>query len=206
MSRCCAFLVTAMKNLTLGLFPKVVDLSKANPAEREQRTLEEVKNESPVIYQGGLRTKARLKDVDCEIVGEPDFLIYESSNYVIRDSKMSRRIIEKDHRRTIRSSSLSMPIYSFSGEGEMEPIPTRLCKSAGAIRFQSGECGLRSISVTFDVSTLSTFQRRPVVNRGNISNYLGQRSKTCTPRWLHRSGCPIRPSHSMHDTRRARCL
>ena len=27
----------------LGTFPKVVDLSKANPAEREQRTLEEVK-------------------------------------------------------------------------------------------------------------------------------------------------------------------
>lgn len=86
-----------MKDLTLGTFPKVVDLSKANPAEREQRTLEEVKNESPVIYQGGLRTKARIKGVDCEIVGEPDFLIYESSNYVIRDSKMSRRITEKDH-------------------------------------------------------------------------------------------------------------
>ena len=81
----------------LGKFQEVVDLSKANPAEREQRTLEEVKKEAPVIYQGGLRTKARLKGVDCEIVGEPDFLICESSNYVIRDSKMSRRITEKDH-------------------------------------------------------------------------------------------------------------
>ena len=81
----------------LETFPKVIDLSKANSAERERRTLEEINKEAPVIYQGGLRAKARLKGMDCEIVGEPDFLICENANYVIRDSKMSRRITEKDH-------------------------------------------------------------------------------------------------------------
>src|SRR5207244_3671699 len=50
-----------------------------------------------VIYQGGLRTRAELNGLECEIVGEPDFLIYETGNYVIRDSKMSRRVIKKDH-------------------------------------------------------------------------------------------------------------
>jgi predicted RecB family nuclease len=81
----------------LETFPTVVDLSKTSPDERERRTQEEVQKGAAVIYQGGLRTKVELKGLECEIVGEPDFLICESGNYVIRDSKMSRRITEKDH-------------------------------------------------------------------------------------------------------------
>ncbi len=81
----------------LGTFQKVVDLNQASASERERRTREEVAKGAAVIYQGGLRTKAQLKGVECEIVGNPDFLICEGDSYVIRDSKMSRRVTERDH-------------------------------------------------------------------------------------------------------------
>jgi hypothetical protein len=44
-----------------------------------------------------LRTNEQLNGVQCEIRGIPDFLIYGDGGYVIRDSKISRRINEKDH-------------------------------------------------------------------------------------------------------------
>ena len=81
----------------LGTLQGVVDLSGASQADRPEKTKEEIKKGTPVIYQGGFRTTMQLQGVDCEVVGDPDFLIYENKNYVIRDSKMSRRVTEKDH-------------------------------------------------------------------------------------------------------------
>ena len=90
--------------------------------------------------------------------------------------------------------------------GYVESRPTRIGESACAMKLQAGECGLRSISARFDVSTLSTSQRRRVGYRGKSANYLDQMNKMCTPRLRRRSGCPILLSHSMHDRSRARYL
>ena len=81
----------------LSTFREVVDLSGGTVEEREQRTRQEVKKGSPVIYQALLRATETLNSVECIVLGEPDFLLSESGNYVIRDSKISRRITEKDH-------------------------------------------------------------------------------------------------------------
>lgn len=81
----------------LGTLKGVVDLSGAPQTEKTEKTLEEIKKGAPVIYQGGFRVTTTIAGVDCEVLGDPDFLICENKNYVIRDSKMARRIGEKDH-------------------------------------------------------------------------------------------------------------
>jgi len=82
----------------LASFPSFVDLSSGTLDERISRTKEAVSKRSPVIYQGVLKANLVIGGTDCEILGIPDFIILEDDgSYVIRDSKMSRRINEKDH-------------------------------------------------------------------------------------------------------------
>ena len=62
-----------------------------------ERTKVCVANHTPVIYQALLKCNLRIAGVDCEISGRPDFLIKDEIGYRIRDSKISRRITQKDH-------------------------------------------------------------------------------------------------------------
>ena len=50
-----------------------------------------------VIYQPLLKCTVRIAGIDCEVSGRPDFLIKDNLGYRIRDSKISRRITEKEH-------------------------------------------------------------------------------------------------------------
>lgn len=120
----------------LGTFPSYVDLSSGTPEERERRTREEVRNAAPVIYQPLFRVAKQIDGVDCEIVGEPDFLILDAKTgqYVIRDSKISRRITEKDHPEILLQLGLYGWLYEqifgrpasalqvHSGSGSIEEI------------------------------------------------------------------------------------
>ncbi len=58
--------------------PSYVDLSSGTPEERERRTREEVRNATPVIYQPLFRVGKQIDGIECEIVGEPDFLILDA--------------------------------------------------------------------------------------------------------------------------------
>ncbi len=55
----------------LATFPEVSDLT-GRPAEK---TIEEIRKGSPVIYQGGLRALAFVDGQELEVVGIPDLLI-----------------------------------------------------------------------------------------------------------------------------------
>jgi predicted RecB family nuclease len=80
-----------------GLLP-AVDLRSGSPQEREARTKAEIAKGTAVVYQGRLSANAVLGGVQCEIVGEPDFLIPAGQGRcVVRDAKVSRRITEEDH-------------------------------------------------------------------------------------------------------------
>src|SRR5713226_4837441 len=81
----------------LATFPKVLDLSSGTREERIQRTKEAVGSGTPVIYQSVLKVTMELNGVRCEVLGEPDFLLTGNGGYVIRDSKISKRITEKYH-------------------------------------------------------------------------------------------------------------
>ncbi len=76
----------------LRSLPEVIDLSGAPRKEREARTLEEIRRGSAVIYQPAFSVTCALEGIECRIVGYPDFLIREGEGYVIRDSKLARRV------------------------------------------------------------------------------------------------------------------
>ena len=103
-------------------FPIVVDLSDGNPEDRETLTARAVRDAAPVIYQGRLRAKATVWAVQCEIVGEPDFLINDGGRYVVRDSKISRRITEQDHPEILRQ----LELYGWLFEQVFAQAPLRL--------------------------------------------------------------------------------
>jgi len=79
-----------------------------------------------VVYYRGL---------NLEILGEPDFLIREGDGFLIRDSKVSRRISDKDHPEILRQLQLYGWLYHqvfgapplrlevHSGSGEIVSVP-----------------------------------------------------------------------------------
>ena len=118
----------------LKTFPTYTDLRAGTTDQREQRTKEIVAQGAPVLYQPVLRAKAVIDSVECEIIGEPDFLISDQGKYNIRDSKISRRITEKDHPEILRQLELYGWLYEqafgqppfglqvHSGTGEIVPL------------------------------------------------------------------------------------
>lgn len=81
----------------LESFSTVTDLSPFDLQERERKALEAIAKRDSVIYQGVLRAQMTVGQTTVEVIGQPDFLIRDGSTYKIRDSKMSRRINERDH-------------------------------------------------------------------------------------------------------------
>jgi predicted RecB family nuclease len=81
----------------LGTFPQVVDLRSVDRDLRFERTVALIKCGTPVLYQPVLKVQMAIGGVDCEIVGEPDFLIHEAGSYIVRDVKMARRVEADNH-------------------------------------------------------------------------------------------------------------
>ena len=79
---------------TLGAF---LDLSGPPLEKRIENTLEAVSHKIPVVYQPAFSVRHIIAGTDVEIVGVPDFLILDGDGYLIRDSKMSRRIDTENH-------------------------------------------------------------------------------------------------------------
>lgn len=119
----------------LATFPDAVDLSSGGLEDRQRRTLEAVAAKAGVIYQGVLTIAATLNQTRCVVTGVPDFLIESGGRYVIRDSKISRRITEDDHPEILRQMELYGWLFEqqfgqrpaglqvHSGTGEIVEIP-----------------------------------------------------------------------------------
>lgn len=118
----------------LSIFPMVVDLSEGLREEREHKTRQAVKERAPVLYQPALRAATTLDGAQCEVVGDPDFLIQLQDGYIIRDSKIAKRINDKDHPEILRQLELYGWLYEqtfgqpplglevHSGPGDIVPI------------------------------------------------------------------------------------
>jgi predicted RecB family nuclease len=109
-------------------FSQTIDLTDMEPDERELATRKAIADGQPVIYQPLLRATTTIDGVTCEVWGEPDLLIYEAGNYVIRDIKMSRRINEKDHPEIFRQ----LQFYGWLYHQMMGIRPARLEVFSGA--------------------------------------------------------------------------
>ena len=119
----------------LATFPEYVDLSEGTIQGRIKRTKHEIQIGTPVLYQAVLRSEYKLKGITCEIVGEPDFLVRQGNDYIICDSKLSRRIGEKDHPEILRQLEIygwlyeqtvgkpPLALHVHSGSGDIKELP-----------------------------------------------------------------------------------
>ncbi len=112
----------------LQTFPNFADLSIIDDSSLESRTRAAVAAKAPVIYQPQLRAALTLDGISCEVVGRPDFLILDAENYIIRDSKVSRRISEDDHPEII----LQLQLYGWLYRQMFGADPARLEVHNGA--------------------------------------------------------------------------
>src|SRR6266705_2714128 len=83
----------------LATLPDVLDLSGLGPEERELETLKAIRSRAAAIYQGRFRCQLEIGGEACELVGEPDFLIWATAQdgFFIRESKLARRVEEGHH-------------------------------------------------------------------------------------------------------------
>ena len=78
----------------LGAF---ADVSDASLHEQVKKTADAIAKKAPVLYQAAFLVREKIGESEIEIVGVPDFLILDSDRYLIRDSKLARRIDEENH-------------------------------------------------------------------------------------------------------------
>ncbi|MGD0233464.1 MAG: TM0106 family RecB-like putative nuclease [Syntrophorhabdales bacterium] len=98
----------------LASLTSVTDLSQIPIEERLAHTQQAMAAGASVIYQGALRAEANLSGAAHEIIGVPDFMMLEKSGYLIRDSKIARRITEEDHPEIIRQLGIYGWLYERS--------------------------------------------------------------------------------------------
>ncbi len=124
----------------LSSFPVVSDLTGAPP----DKTLEEIQQNSPVIYQGALRHQAQLDHAMIDVVGIPDFLIKDPQGYVIRDCKLARHATESRHPEILRQ----LQLYGWLFEKMTGDRPLRL-------EVLKGDGGIESFEYADENITLS---------------------------------------------------
>jgi predicted RecB family nuclease len=91
-----------------------VDLRGGAHEARQGRTYEAIVRGERVLYQPVLRCEIEICGKTCEIVGEPDFLIREGEEYIVRDSKLARQVDLQHHPEIIKQIDLSGALYERS--------------------------------------------------------------------------------------------
>ena len=148
----------------LATFPSIVDLSSVSHDQRVKRTKQEVEKGAPVVYQGLMRTRTVIEGIDCEISGIPDFLIkIDEGSYIVRDSKISRRINEKDHPEILQQ----MGIYGWLYEQTFGKPPNGLQVHNGMgdivdVDYDGGVTALASLEDILNYRQLSSEPYSPV--------------------------------------------
>lgn len=141
---------------TLGTY---LDLRGLNSVERERRTREAVHRGDAVVYQPRLNAAVAFSGVAYDLVGEPDYLIRSAHGYVVRDSKVARKITEDEHPEILRQletygwlyeQCLDVPLAALevhSGTNEIVDVP-----------YDGGE---RALSVFAEIVAWQTSDKPP---------------------------------------------
>jgi|SRR6266850_777272 len=79
---------------TLG---ECADFSGLPEDDRIKKTLEAIAARASILYQPVFRVTHMFGATEAEILGIPDFMILDADGYIIRDSKMARRIDDENH-------------------------------------------------------------------------------------------------------------
>lgn len=143
----------------LATFPEVIDLSAQPEATRAERTVAEIQARAPVLYQPLLRVTTTLDRVECEVIGEPDFLIRVGGGYVIRDSKLSRRINENDHPEILRQ--LELYGWLFEQTIGQPPAGLQVHRGPGDIVGVAFDGGANALGVLAQILALKRAESEP---------------------------------------------
>jgi len=142
---------------TLGAY---LDLSRLDEQERLQRTSEAIATRVPVIYQPAFRVRHMFGNTEAEILGIPDFLIFDGDGYIIRDAKMARRIDEKNHPEIL----LQVQLYGWLFEKSCGAPPK-------ALQVFSGMKEIVAVSYDGGVSALAALERLLAVKGQDTEAY-----------------------------------
>ena len=134
----------------LQILGNVADLSRVPQEERFIKTQKAIAARTAVIYQPAFRLMTDLEGIECEVVGYPDFLILDGDEYIIRDSKMARRIDNEHHPEIV----LPVGLYGYLFEQTCGKMPK-------AIQVHSGTNA--SIDVPYDGGVAAMAELRRIV-------------------------------------------
>lgn len=133
----------------LATFPTCVDLRGGTEEKRIRETRKQISAGAPVLYHPLLRAPMTLDGIECEVVGEPDFIVFQNGHYRIRDCKLSRahRINQADHPEILEQLQLYGWLYEAS-LGEPPFCLEVLSGSGGSVEipFSAGRPALASLS------------------------------------------------------------
>jgi predicted RecB family nuclease len=145
---------------TLGAF---ADVSDASLHEQVKKTADAIAKKVPILYQAAFLANAVLGGTDVEIVGVPDFLILDVDGYLIRDSKMSRRIDEDNHPEIL----LQVQLYGWLFEKSSGAAPKKLQVHSGTgeivtIPYDGGRSALTELERLLALRRLAAEPYEPV--------------------------------------------
>jgi len=168
----------------LCTFTEFTDLT----GEPSERTLDEIRKASPVIYQGELRDQVSVDGQVLDIVGIPDFMIKEGAGYFIRDCKIARHATEDKHPEIPRQ----LQIYGWLFEKNTGKRPSKLevLKGDGGIEvidYQGEIVAVSHLQELLAVIALSEEPYSPVgwTKCGNCGYNDLCISRTALPRYQH---------------------
>ena len=145
---------------TLGAY---VDLIGMAFGARVLRTLEAITNRVAVIYQPAFQVETTMSGTKIDIVGMPDFLIFDDGGYVIRDSKMSRHIDQDNHLEFL----LQVGLYGWLFEQACGTRPKRIQVHSGTneivdVPYDGGVSALMMLYRLLALKQLQQKQYEPV--------------------------------------------
>lgn len=145
---------------TLGEF---TDLSAPSLHEQVKETAGSIAKKVPILYQPAFLVNAMLGGTDVEIVGVPDYLILDGDGYLIRDSKMARRIDEDNHPEIL----LQVQLYGWLFEKSCGIAPKGLQVHCGTgdivtIPYDGGKSALLELERLLALKQLTTEPYEPV--------------------------------------------
>src|SRR5271168_2219996 len=145
---------------TLGA---ALDLSRLDEKQRQEKSAEAVANRVPVLYQPSFLVRHTFGGTEAEIVGVPDFLILDGDEYLIRDSKMARRIDDYNHPEIL----LQVQLYGWLFEKSCGVAPEGLQVHSGTgeivdVRYDGGKSALQELERLLTLKQLTAEPYEPV--------------------------------------------
>ncbi|MFB3921986.1 MAG: TM0106 family RecB-like putative nuclease [Terriglobia bacterium] len=139
------------------------DISIGTLEERTENTKTAVAVAKAVLYQPVLITRCVLGGHDCEVVGNPDFLIPDEEGHLIRDTKISRHADEERHYETV----LQLNLYGWLFEQTFGKPPAGLQVVLGdgsvqPIAYDGGASALANLQKILEVKLRGAEPYEPV--------------------------------------------